>query len=116
MESASDAVKQVITLSTGILTVTLTFARTLASGASSGWQLALRVSWGMLGAAVITGLWFMLAKAGVLFADNGVKIDDWRLRRPWLIQLGLFVGAIVIIFLFGFTQFGDIPPPTSSSP
>lgn len=116
LESASDAVKQVVTLSTGILTITLTFAKTLASGASSGWQTALRWSWALLGVAIIAGIWFMLAKAGVVYENKSISIKDWRLRGPWLIELSFFVVAIIIIFLFGITQFGDIPPPSSSSP
>jgi hypothetical protein len=112
LESATDAVKQVVTLSTGILTLTLTFARALAAGADPTWQLLLRISWVLLGLAVIAGFWFLLAKSGIVYENGGANIYDWRLRGPWLAQVLLFLAAIILIFLFGFTQFGDIPAPT----
>jgi hypothetical protein len=115
LDSATDAVKQVITLSTGVLTLTLTFAKTLAAGADSGWQLALRWSWILLGLAVVAGFWFLLAKTGVVYENKTTDIYDWRLRGPWLVQVVLFLLAIILIFSFGFTQFGDIPDPADGS-
>jgi hypothetical protein len=117
IEAAADAVKTVVTLSSGVLTITLTFASTLAAGADPGWQAALRWSWLLLGVAVAAGIWFLLARTGIIYAGKATDVFDWRLRLPWLIQLAAFIAAVVIFALFGATQFEDIAaPPATTTP
>jgi hypothetical protein len=108
IEAAADAVKQVITLATGVLTITLTFASTLAAGAEPLWQALLRLCWILLGLSVIAGVWFLLARAGVLYDGKPTDVYDSRLRRPWATQLVTFLLAVVLFAAFGVTQFEDI--------
>ncbi|MFG1668763.1 hypothetical protein [Streptomyces sp. Y7] len=111
--TAKDAITSVITLSSGILAISLTFSKRdwvlvedkankvekpLVTDADLQY---LQISWILFLGAIFCGVWAMLAISGIIF--SGTKnINDWSLRIPWLLQLGLFISGLVIFVMFGY--------------
>src|SRR5687768_8878476 len=82
LNATADAAKQIITLSTGIIALTVTFLKDVfglgsaAGPATLPWTLY--AAWFFLGLAVLAGLWTLLGVSGSLDAvdrkDNGYPV------------------------------------------
>lgn len=63
---ASDATKQLITLSTGVLALTITFAKDILSNVSGMTSVLLVVGWVLYLLSIACGIWTLLALTGNL--------------------------------------------------
>ena len=114
---ASDSIKQVLTLSTAILTFTVTFSKDIAKNATDSDLFWLRASWLLLGLAVITGVLALLALTGLLGQPGGLpNIYTASAQIPAAVQMLAFGAALTCTALFGIFAFsGDKPPPAPAT-
>jgi len=100
---ASDSTKQLITMATGVVTVTVLFSKDLDSVSR---YLAL-AAWIALTLSVMSGVAALLNMSGNLHnaADDIYRaptIKAFGIRFFSLGQIGLFLCGIILVFLFGF--------------
>jgi hypothetical protein len=99
-EAARESTKQLITLSTGVLTLEITFVQKMGK---TCWLLPL--SWGCLLLSVACGVWTLLALTGTLAPmDNStpVSIRGLNVTIPSIIQIILFILGLSFTVAFGF--------------
>lgn len=105
---AADATKQIITLSTAVIGLTVTFLKDiLQTPTSYGWTL--KAAWFLYALAATAGLWHLLGLAGSL--GNKDKVPDAKLSIysqnasfPMFLQLVCFVLAVVFTIAFGWQR------------
>jgi hypothetical protein len=100
LDYAKDTINQVITLSSAILAVSLTFSQNWASKASDQDKQILQWSWLALIVAVTFGIWAMAAVAGIAYLGRG-DLSRWSLRLPWLLQIAAFFSGLCLLTWFG---------------
>lgn len=103
-----DAVAAVITLSSGILGISLTFSKNWAGDAASDDRWLLETSWILFLVSVVSGLLVMLVLTGI--SHEGGAIDSLWLRVPWIIQIVIFLAALIFFVVFGFHVIDDLKP------
>lgn len=67
---AQDATKQLITLSTGVVAITITFFKDFAANAPSDAKTWMQWSWVVYVASIVFGVWTLLALTGALGAGD----------------------------------------------
>lgn len=102
--SAADSSKQIITLSTGLLALEITFAKNLFSAVGPHGKWLLGLSWLLLLLSVFCGVWTLLALTGSLSS----KVDltskatmDANVRIPAILQVGFFLFGLALTVAFG---------------
>jgi hypothetical protein len=103
---AADVAKQFITLSTGILALTITFAKDIGGGPSQGAPLLLGLSWVLYLLSIVAGVWTLMALTGELEPVGTAESPSTRrgnVVTPALVQIATFVCAtgLVIAYAFG---------------
>jgi hypothetical protein len=93
---AKDFHALLITLSTGILTLTVTFLKDLAKGVPGGWKVSLGVGWVLLVASIVLGILSLMVLTGTLVPAEP-RAEPIAISET-LRQLG---GAQVLTFLSG---------------
>ena len=109
---ASDVSKQLLTLASGVIALTVTFAGNLPS--SRGWLI---FAWVLLGLSIFGGCWMLLAMTGSLAAGGTPSINSWNIRLPALLQVMTFGIGLASTVVFGITAFSggaNLPTPASS--
>lgn len=106
IKSLVDVSKQVVTLSTAIITVTLAFSKDIVGAAklTSGDRWLVGGAWGLLVVSIVAGVWCMYAAtASIENGDTGssVSVYDSNVAIPMGIQQIAFVLALVLIVIFG---------------
>jgi len=105
LDFAQELVKQLLTLATGIVTVTLTFFdQVLGEAARTGWPTALlKISWCVLGVSICAGLAALMALTGGLAARTPLDINSPQQRRFAIVQassfalgIGLAIAAVLV--------------------
>lgn len=100
--AASDWSKQILTLSTGIVTVTVTFADKVFGALSNAEKGLLFTSWLLYLISILGGVWVMTTLAGTLAYDTEVAADHVKQsERQALLQVGTFIAGTAFIALFG---------------
>ena len=103
-EFARESTKQIITLSTGIIALTITFGKDFAINvAPSARPLALW-SWGLFLLSVFFGLWTLLALTGTLEPIKSQTIPSIRGRNitiPSALQILTFFAGLVFTVIYG---------------
>lgn len=102
---ASDLSKQLITLSSGIIALTVTFAKDIFTGASACTQNWLVAAWITFFISILGGIWHLMALTGTLDPLNKEKkieisIQGWNCRIPSIIQILLFLGGLVLTITY----------------
>jgi hypothetical protein len=97
---AKDSITQVITLSSAILAISLTFSKNWASTVTSGQKTLLEISWILFLVSILAGLAALLAITGQV--GTGGTLRDLTVRVPWLAQLICFLLALIVFAIFGF--------------
>ena len=106
ISTSTDSIKQVLTLSAGILTFSVTFSKEIAKGATEGDQFWLRATWVLLGVAILGGVWALLALTGIIGKQSSaLDIYSGNLRLPAAIQMLSFALALISLALFGLFAF-----------
>jgi hypothetical protein len=102
-EFAQEATKQVLTLSTGILALSVTFVKDSATGAPTSARPLIEVAWGFYLVSVFFGIFAMLALAGNLERPgaDGPSIYRRNITVPSMLQLILFFLGLSFTLAFG---------------
>lgn len=100
---AQESIKQLITLSTGIIALSITFAKDFVSTVSAGARSIALWSWGAFFLSVLCGLWALLALTGTLEAPASVPVSirGRNVTIPTMLQLVLFVAGLALTVWFG---------------
>lgn len=122
LKSALETAKQVITLSTGVITLTVTFLEKIiqpqAGSAARHVPDALKVAWIAFGLAILFAIWTLMAITGSINAlDRQARnlplnehqkaatqslAEGTNVRVPALLMLLLFAIGIVLVIVAGF--------------
>jgi hypothetical protein len=117
---ATDAVKQLLTLATAILTFSLAFSSDVVSGASAEDRLWLQWCWLVLAVSITAGGWTLLAMTGVIANEvvtPSPTIYEGSVRGPAAVQTLTFVVGLCLLATFGwFAISTENSKPASSSP
>ena len=101
---ASELSKQLITLSTGILTLTIALTKNLVKDSDEIGRNILRSCWVLYLLSIICGIWHLMALTGSLAPLNGgpmpTSIED-NARIPAFIQILTFTTATLLIIVYG---------------
>lgn len=98
---AKDSVSQVITLSSGVLALSLTFAHDWAGSVSRSDLQILKYSWFALLVAIVCGVWSMLVITGLVGIHAG-STNTMLLRVPWILELCAFAAGVALFTTFGY--------------
>ncbi len=103
---ANDVAKQLITLSTAVLALSITFTKDVLKDAAHGPQLVLRLCWLLYLLSICFGVWTMLALTGTLMPVDPVAQPPslsfgGNVRLPAALQVVAFVMATVFIIMYG---------------
>ena len=121
-DAAADSVKQVLTLSTAVLTFTVGFSSDIAKEAVDSDRLWLRIAWLCLGSSVVAGVAALLSLTGALGggkdgSNKELNIYTRSVRLTSGTQMVLFASGLVLTALFGVFAFsGEKRPPTAPTP
>lgn len=101
----SDTTKQLMTLATGILTLTVSAVKFVTVTVVNSAKAPLIFAWGLYLLSIIFGMWTMLALTGTLQPkatdDSPPSIWGQNVTFPALMQIVSFVIATFLIILFG---------------
>ena len=114
---AADACKQILTFSTSILALTVTFAKDtfLKDRQTVPWSL--RVSWVLYLASIFGGIWTLLALTGELAKQAGDQPSIWQpnVVTPAIVLVMSFFFGLVFTVLAGWRALpGSDAPPDST--
>jgi len=101
-EFASDASKQLITLSTGILALSVTFIKDIVKAPTKAvWTL--KAAWVTYICSIAFGAWTSFALTGTLAAESfrPSNIYDFNIRVPAALQVVTFLVATIFIVVYG---------------
>jgi hypothetical protein len=101
LDFAQELIKQLLTLATGIVTVTLTFFdQVLGQAAKTGWPATLlKASWCVLGLSICAGLLALMALTGGLASRTPLDINSPQQRRFAVVQASSFALGIGLAVL-----------------
>lgn len=105
-EFASDSTKQLITLATGIVTITITFAKDILTGVPTSLKVLLGAAWLIYLLSILGGVATLLALTGTLepmsnvASQTNASIRGANVTRPSLLQIGAFLVATFCIIIF----------------
>jgi hypothetical protein len=102
---AADATKQLITLSTAVIAVTITFLTDVAKDAPAGTAVWLQVGWILYLLSIAFGILTLLALTGTLAdldAEEPPSINARNIRRLAAGQVLSFFAAVALTLVFGF--------------
>jgi hypothetical protein len=111
-DAVSDLAKQLITLATGVIAITISFAKDIFGGHTGG-NLLLEVSWLTYLVCIAAGVWVLMAIAGTLDLgkqeSGAVPAGDGRVfggnvRLPAGIQVAAFVLATLLVAVAGIVE------------
>jgi hypothetical protein len=101
---ASDLAKQLITLATGILALTITFAKDILL-LEEGSRWLVLVAWSFYLLSVVAGVWALAGLTGELQPKQdlgrGPSIRERNVTRPAQVQVVLFLVATLFIVIYG---------------
>ena len=102
---AKEVSVQLITLSTGILAVTITFAKDSSAGRSGRHVAWLRYGWAIYLLSILCGIWTLMALTGTLMPADGAPPDKPtfgdNVRFPAGLQIVTFVAATLLVVAYG---------------
>jgi hypothetical protein len=103
---ASDSTKQLITLSTGVLALTITFNKDIVGGDPGQASLILFIAWVLYLLSIVCGIWTLLALTGNLeptgaHRNTSPSIRTRNVTLPSLLQISAFLLATLLTVIFG---------------
>lgn len=103
---AADLVKQLISLATGIIALTITFSKDFLQSKSApiARNFAM-VAWSAFVVSIFCGIWALMSLTGTLDQKSGPKPAPVTIRAPNIIvpsalQILFFVGGLVMTIIF----------------
>jgi hypothetical protein len=102
-EAARDSTKQLLALSTGVIALTITFAKDFVGSVTPARSLAL-IAWFLYLASAFFGLWALNAltgSAGTLRPSQWLSIQSRNIVVPAAVQVLTFVSALTLTVIYG---------------
>jgi hypothetical protein len=102
--SASDNCKQMITLSTGLLGIEITFTKEYFALLSGWGKIIVGISWVFMLFSVVAGVWTLLALTGCVSASTPPRpgtIFDSNVKNPAIVQVVCFLVGLACTVAFG---------------
>jgi len=113
---ASELTKQLITLATGILALSVTFTKDILKSVPARGRYALFISWILFLLSIIAGIITLAALTGSLAPLRGPSRGlGSNVRIPSGIQIITFVLGTILLALYGYLALSAPPANTSSS-
>lgn len=100
---ANSSVNQVITLSAGILGLSVTLITSKTSSLDHRYLWLLKGSWIAFLFAMFFGVWSLSAITGLVNRKAPSSNSPW-LRVPWVLELLTFFAGLVMFAFFGFNS------------
>jgi hypothetical protein len=115
---AADAAKQVVTLSSAIVALTITFYKDFATGASESSRELMMAAWAAYIASILFGLIHLFQLSGALNSKNPSKRTPSNLNAKVssVIQQVAFFIALVLTVLGGWLAIGHNGAPSNLMP
>ena len=108
--SANDLAKQLITLATGILALSITFIKDVLKNNGPVITRPLKWAWFLYLFSVIFGIWEMMAITGSLFllvpSPTPTTLYGSNVRIPALLQILTFLLATIFLIVYGAKMLG----------
>jgi uncharacterized membrane protein len=102
---ARDTVKQFLTLATGLIALTITFAKDFVSSVPADAKIYALWSWTFMLVSVFFGLWSLMALTGSLGkhkdTHNELSINSKNISVPAGLQVLLFLIGLALLVVFG---------------
>lgn len=101
LDFASDSCKQLITLATGIIALSVTFTKDFVGEVSGGARSLLVLSWLAFLVSVVFGVWLLLALTTSLASSRETDVGIPRVRIPAALQVITFLVGLALVVAFG---------------
>ncbi len=105
IDFANSLSKELITLSIGILTITITFIRDIFKGNVHKYKFRISVAWTFFFLSIICGIWSMMALSGSLINIQEIPSIDSSIfisaRLPAILQVLTFLTGILLVISYG---------------
>lgn len=101
---ALSTTKQVVSLSTGFLVLSITFLDTIVSDVGEEAQLILQFSWGFFLISIITGVITMMAMTGNLGKvkyGGSLSVYEGSFNKFAIIEMTSFLIGVLLVVVFG---------------
>jgi hypothetical protein len=100
---AQETTKQLLTLATGVIALTIAFTKDFATGASTAARVVMACAWLVLLTSAVFGLLTLMALTGSLGvrAEGEPSIQESNVTRPARIQAGAFLLGLLLIIIAG---------------
>jgi hypothetical protein len=98
---AQDASKQVLTISAGIVVVTITFFDDFGAHSPHIAKILMAVAWGIYLISMISGIFFLFTLAGNLQGGTNLDIYHSNSKTLSLMQVIAFLAAVLITIIAG---------------
>lgn len=98
---ASDTTKQLITLATGVIALTITFSKDFLGTVPADAKGFATWAWFAYLFSILCGVWTLLALTGTLESTAAPSIRGWNVRLPSILQILAFLAATLLTVLFG---------------
>jgi hypothetical protein len=98
---AQEVTKQVLTLSTGVLALTVTFLKDIATAAPHSARLCLEFGWLCFLLSVLFGVAALMSLSGNLATSAAPSIYSSNIKWPARLQLLLFLVGLLLTLIFG---------------
>jgi hypothetical protein len=97
---AQETTKQLLTLSTGVIALTITFLKDVASEAPAGARDFLHVGWALFFVSIIAGVGVLMTLTGNL-ASATTTVYTTNIRIFAAVQVLAFLAAVLCTLVFG---------------
>src|SRR5947209_6582475 len=98
---AQETTKQLLTLATGVLALTITFLKDITKNAPHSAQKWLHIAWILYLASAVFGVFTLSMLSGNLAKRDEPDIYAWNIRGPSIAQYVTFLVAIGFTINFG---------------
>ena len=113
--AASDWSKQILTLSTGIVTLTVTLADKIFGELTTAEKWTLVIAWVLYVASILGGIWVLTSLTSTLAYDRDVVARDvHQSHLQASAQVFPFIAATALIAVFGILSLGNQPKAAKS--
>ena len=100
---AQDTTKQLLTLSTGVITLTITFLKDVTKDAPHDSLGFLHAAWVLFLISIVSGVFVLMTLTGVVASEGAVAtIYRGNVRLLSIVQILTFLLALAGVLVFGF--------------
>jgi len=98
---AQDLTKLLITLATGIITITITFLKDVATQAPASAHIWIEIAWLLYLLSIVGGVMALMGMTAALDEQDSPSINEGAITWPARAQFGLFAAAVALTIWFG---------------